>query len=286
MKIKFTKMQGAGNDFILIDDRSCHFPEQDTTLIQRISARGTGIGCEGLILVRLADTFSGCDYRMVFFNPDGSRAEMCGNASRCVALFAYEHGIGGLHQKIDTDAGIITAEIKTYEEGVGRVVIQMVPLQDRRTDVAINLSGGRTVSCCHVNSGVPHAVVIVDDIASVDVAGDGRALRFADAFAPAGANIDFVQIVRKDGPSRIRTYERGVEAESGACGTGAVATAVALVEQAGLAFPIDLQVKSGDILTVDGTVAESGLCHDVTLTGPAQKVVEGFFQSRWFGVVL
>ncbi len=111
MKIKFTKMHGAGNDFLIIDDRSHNFPENDVELVRAISARGTGVGCEGVLIVRLAAAFTDCDYEMIFLNPDGSRASMCGNASRCVALYTFERNIAGRRQRVGADAGVITLDV-------------------------------------------------------------------------------------------------------------------------------------------------------------------------------
>lgn len=282
MVISFTKMHGAGNDFIVIDDRNESFSDHDVAFVRQISGRRTGIGCEGVIVVRPALSDAECDYRMVFLNPDGSRASMCGNAARCVALFAFDNGTGGRVQRIGTDAGIVVAEIIASGAGCGTVCVQMTPPHGRRESVHIALPDGRAVDCFYVDTGVPHAVVFVDDVAAVDVAGDGRAIRTADAFAPEGANVDFVQIV-PDGPSLMRTYERGVEAESGACGTGATAAGVAMAEAKGIVLPVSLQFPSGDILVVDGLVGASGQCHSVRLTGPAQKVFEGRLQVRWTG---
>ena len=177
--MKFTKMHGAGNDFVIIDDRSMNFSEHDTVRVRRIGARGTGVGCEGIILVRLADAFTECDFKMIFLNPDGSRASMCGNAVRCLALFAFEKGIGGRHQRIGTDAGIISADVLDVCEGQGVVRIHMTEPKNRVPLVNVDLPHGRSAACFKVDTGVPHAVLFVDDVAAVDVAGDGKVIRFA-----------------------------------------------------------------------------------------------------------
>ena len=281
MKLKFTKMHGAGNDFIMIDDRSGNFPEHDARLVKAIASRGTGIGCEGVLIVRLAETFGDCDYKMIFLNPDGSRASMCGNASRCVGLFAFENCIGDRHQRVGTDAGIISVDVLESDSGQGTVCVHLTEPKDRIPSVWVDLPGGRRVECFKVDTGVPHAVVFVDDVAAVDVDKEGRLIRFADAFAPAGVNVDFVQVILSGGAYAMRTYERGVEGESGACGTGAVAAGVAMAEKLGIKLPVVFQVSSGDYLAVDGAVAESGLCHEMTLTGPARKVFEGYMDTTW-----
>ena len=281
MKIKFTKMHGAGNDFVMIDDRSGNFPEHDARLVKALASRGTGIGCEGVLIVRLAESFSDCDYKMIFLNPDGSRASMCGNASRCVGLFAFENGIGGRHQRVGTDAGIITVEVLESDSGHGTACVHMTEPKDRAPCGHVDLPGGRRAECFKVDTGVPHAVVFVDDVDTVDVDTDGRIIRFADLFAPAGVNVDFVQVSRDESPHAMRTYERGVEGESGACGTGAVAAGVAMAEKLGIKLPVALKVRSGDCLAVDGTVDGSGLCHGMTLTGPVRKVFEGYLETNW-----
>lgn len=281
LKMKFTKMHGAGNDFIMIDDRSLNFPEADVALVRSISARDSGVGCEGVLVVRLTESSTECDYRMIFLNPDGSRASMCGNAARCVALFAFEHGIGGRHQRVGTDAGVIALDVVESGGGRGVVRVHMTPPKDRVPGVWVDLPGGRRAECFKVDTGVPHAVVFVDDVAAVDVVGDGRTIRRAAVFAPAGANVDFVQVVKGSG-AVMRTYERGVEGESGACGTGAVAAGIAMAEKLGIGLPVFIRVRSGDMLAVGGETAASGLCHAMTLTGPACKVFEGVIDTELF----
>jgi len=280
MTISFTKMHGAGNDFIVIDDRHERFPDHDAAFVRQIAGRRTGIGCEGVIILRPALNDAECDYRMIFLNPDGSRASMCGNATRCLALFAFDNGTGGRVQRIGTDAGVVIAEILTASAGFGSVCVQMPPPHGRRESVRVALPNGRGVDCFYVDTGVPHAVVFVDDVTAIDVAVDGRAIRTAEAFAPAGTNVDFVQIVQ-DGPALVRTYERGVEAESGACGTGAAAVGVAMAESRRQSLPVSLQFSSGEILVVNGQMNASGLCDGVRLTGPARKVFEGRLLKRW-----
>ncbi len=280
MKIKFTKMHGAGNDFLILDDRAGAFPDHDAAFVARLAARRFGVGCEGVLALRLADSFTDFDYRMIFLNPDGSRAAMCGNASRCVALFAFELGVGGRCQRILADAGAITAEILEAGRGRGVVRIHATKPCARAARVEVALPGGRVAECFKVDTGVPHAVVFVPDVAAVDVVGDGRAIRNAPAFAPAGVNADFVEILASGGAA-MRTYERGVEAESGACGTGALAAGVALAEGRGVKLPVSIRVSSGDVLVVDGEPGEDGLCGGMTLTGPVRKVFEGVLETEW-----
>ena len=255
MRIPFAKMHGAGNDFVMIDDRAGTFPA-DAATVAAIANRPDGIGCEGVILVRGSDR---ADFAMQFFNPDGSEAELCGNGARCVAAFARAIGaVSSPRMRFETLAGLIEAEVLDD----GRVTVAMPTPKDLREDF--------------VNSGVPHRIVPVDDLAAADVAGEGRRIRYSAEFAPAGTNVDFVTFT-SDRSLDIRTYERGVEAETFACGTGSVAAAVVGVAQHGLRFPVDVHTARGCVLTIDGERTADGFSR-VTLTGPVKKVFDGFIE--------
>ena len=251
----FVKMHGAGNDFVMIDDRDGRFPVDEPAKIAALACRPTGIGCEGVILVRNSDV---ADFAMRFFNPDGSEAELCGNGARCVAVFA--RAIGAVRtdrMRFESRAGFVSAEI--LAEGLVRIGMP------RPKDLRENF----------VNSGVPHCIVPVDNLEAADVVGEGRRIRYSEAFAPAGTNVDFV---RYEAPNRafIRTYERGVEDETFACGTGSVAAAVVGVAQHGLEFPVKVTTSRGCELVVDGVRSDDGF-DSVTLTGPVVKVYEGTY---------
>ena len=253
MKVKFVKMHGAGNDFIMVDDREGTFPIDDYMRLAAMAVRPSGIGCEGVIIVQRS---SRADFRMRFFNPDGSEAELCGNGARCVAAFAREIGaVRGNVMCFETNAGLVDAEIVDDNQ----VKVWMPDPKDLREGF--------------VNSGVPHQVVAVESLSQVAVDGEGRRLRLSDEFAPDGTNVDFVVYRRPDRCS-IRTYERGVEAETGACGTGSVAAAVIGVAQHGLEFPVHVKTVAGYDLVVDGEMTD-GRFSSVTLTGPVKKVYEG-----------
>lgn len=260
MRIRFAKMHGAGNDFVLIDDRdgACSASWgrdalRRVRILSAIGVRGTGIGCEGVILVQKSAT---ADFRMRFFNPDGSEAELCGNGARCVAAFAREIGaVKSDRMRFETLAGEVGAEIV----GPGLVRVEMPQPGDLRDDF--------------INSGVPHRIVSVDDLAGVDVEGEGRRIRHSDEFAPAGTNVDFVTYCAPHDVS-IRTYERGVEAETGACGTGSVAAALVGVAQHGLEFPVTVRTVKGFELVIDGAF-DGQAFRSVTLTGPVARVFDG-----------
>ena len=265
MRIHFAKMHGAGNDFIVIDDRDCRVPWQDYGRMVALAARRTGVGSEGIILVQPSET---ADFRMRFLNPDGAEAEMCGNGSRCVALFAHRLGIAGRSMTIETLAGRLDAEV----EDDGNVRIWMPDPAERRYGLDIQAEDG-VVRGHYIVAGVPHFVVPVEDAAAVDVARDGAMLRQHEAFAPAGTNVDFVRC-KAPNSIQMRTYERGVEAESGACGTGAVACAVVAVETLGFTLPVHLHTSSGFELVVDGDW-RNNRCTRMTLLGPAKLVFTG-----------
>ena len=266
MKSRFVKMHGAGNDFVMIDDRDGTFPAEKATLAA-IGTRGTGVGCEGIILVQKSQT---ADFRMRFFNPDGSEAEMCGNGARCVAAFARE-------------IGAATSDSMRFETIAGLVEAEIIPQPQPSTSQPLNLSTSQLVKISlpdpkdlrpdFVNSGVPHKIVPVEDLEHADVEGEGRRIRYSDEFAPAGTNVDFVRY-RAPHDADIRTYERGVEAESGACGTGSVAAAVVGVAQYGLSFPVAVHTVKGFELTIDGE-SDGKSFRSVSLTGPVARVFDG-----------
>ena len=265
-KISFTKMHGAGNDFVLIDDRAETFPVHDHILLAMLATPRTGVACEGVILVQKSAV---ADFRMVFFNPDGTEADLCGNGARCVAAFAREIGVvTSPAMTFETRAGLVDAEVSPN----GAVKVWMPEPKNRR--YGLQVKGGDTfVAGDYVEAGVPHFIVPCESVASVDVEGLGRALRLSDAFAPNGTNVDFVQFLPAH-KAIIRTYERGVEAESGACGTGAVATAVVAVETKKMSLPVHVRTSQGYTLTVDGDWRHAKAT-GFTLTGPVKKVFDG-----------
>lgn len=262
--MKFTKMHGAGNDFVLIDDRAGEFPSHDHMLIAAMASRRTGIGCEGVILVQKAEA-ANADFKMVFFNPDGGEVDLCGNGARCVAAFAYEIGAAPKPaMTFQTRAGLVDAEVLAS----GLVKVWLPEPRERRYGIT-----ARGVAGDYVVAGVPHFVVECEKVSAVDVEVRGRELRLADEFAPDGTNVDFVQYLP---PSKaiVRTYERGVEAESGACGTGATAAAIVGVEHKGMSLPIHVRTTQGYDLTIDADWRRAKAT-GFTLTGPVKKVYSG-----------
>ncbi len=256
MKIPFTKMHGAGNDFIVIDDRAVTFPIHDHTFLARISDRRTGIGCDGVILLQRSEP---ADFRMRFINPDGHEVEMCGNGARCIARFAYDLGIVSERMTMETVAGVVHADV------LGEMIrLELTRPSAPELDLDLGLPWG--VDC--INTGVPHAVCWVDDVKQVDVPAQGAVIRYHECFAPAGTNANFARI-EDDGSVSVRTYERGVEAETLACGTGAVAVAVLASKRNRVALPVTVHCASGFDLVIDSN--QSG----TTLTGGASYVFTG-----------
>lgn len=260
--LKFTKMHGAGNDFILVDDRDGTFPAHDHLRLAAFAAAHTGVGCEGVILVQISQC---ADFSMVFFNPDGSEVDLCGNGARCVAAFAREIGAAkGAAMTFETRAGLVDAEVLSG----GQVKVWMPEPKGRRYDMQVCGRAGDFIV-----AGVPHFIVPCDNVATVDVEREGRAIRLSEEFAPEGTNVDFVKYIH---PNRavMRTYERGVEAESRACGTGAVAAAIVGVERQGMSLPMRIRTSHGFDLVVEGDWRRSKST-GITLTGPVKRVFEG-----------
>ncbi len=263
--IPFTKMSGSGNDFIVIDNRHDVLPDGDAAqFTRRICCRKLSAGADGLILVEPSEKH---DFKWRFFNSDGSVAEMCGNGARCVARFARMNGIAGAEMEFETLAGTIAAQV------IGdRVKIKMTDPHDAVTDASIEM-GGRTLTYAGINTGVPHVVIAVDAIEDAAVVEVGRDIRHHPHFAPAGTNVNFMGR-RPDGIWAVRTYERGVEDETLACGTGIVASALCLAMREAAGSPITLQTRSGSLLKVYFS-KDNDRFHEVFLEGDARVIYEG-----------
>jgi len=257
-------MHGAGNDFVLVDDREQTFPVSDREWVARTAKRRTGVGCEGIILIQASDQ---ANFRMRFFNPDGAEVDMCGNGARCVARLAHEIGAAPAKMTIATAVGVLEAEVVGDD-----VRLMMTAPRDFRMDRLLEIDGSR-IRYSFVNTGVPHAVVQTDDVESCDVVRIGAGLRYHEAFAPDGANADFACVT---GPHalKVRTYERGVEAETPACGTGVVASALILSRLGLIGPPVTIATAGGYELSVGFRLTEDG-AENVTLCGPAEHVFTG-----------
>lgn len=267
--VPFYKMHGCGNDFVFIDNRIARVPEADMAAWARAVCRPhTGVGADGLVFLELvsaawktrlagaahiakrrvegeestADPGERPDYIWHFYNADGSRAGMCGNASRCAALLAVRIGLAGPGHVLGTDAGLVRALVREED---GTAEVELPPVRDVRPAVPLDVDGKSFVAL-HADTGVPHAVIFLDsddEVKAMDVHRVGAAIRYHPRFAPAGVNVNFAALIA---PSvlRLRTYERGVEGETLACGTGAAATAYCAFRQ-GLTGPDVRLVTSG-----------------------------------------
>lgn len=264
MLLQFTKMNGAGNDFVMVDNRDGS-RSLTRDQIAGLCDRHRGIGGDGLIAVEGTPEMP----RMRYYNADGGEAEMCGNGARCFARYAARL-TGQTEGTLPflTMAGPITAELLPGE----RVRLRMSEPHSLQLAHSLKVEG-QDLEVHSFNTGVPHAVVFVSDLENTPVVPWGRALRHHPRFAPAGTNANFAKVLAPSSLA-IRTYERGVEDETLACGTGVVATALIHHLRSQAPSPIAVQVKGGDILEV-GFELENGHPKEVTLAGPADFVFEG-----------
>ncbi|MFO7818478.1 MAG: diaminopimelate epimerase [Thermodesulfobacteriota bacterium] len=243
--VVFYKMQGSGNDFILIENKELGLPENlMSAWAAKLCPRAFAVGADGLIFLG-ESAKPGVDYKWDFFNSDGSRAEMCGNGSRCAARLAYQLGIAGQDHVFDTDAGSIEARIIDDNS----VRVQLPPVKETKLNLSISFRTEENFVLHFANTGVPHCVVICEDVNSVDVLSLGRAIRNHDQFAPQGANVNFIQVIGND-QMLLRTYERGVENETYACGTGAAAAAVVAFKLGLCSSDVRLTTSGGEVLGI------------------------------------
>ncbi len=271
-QIPFFKMSGSGNDFILIDNREKVVEENGLSdRIKKVCRRQMSVGADGFILVENSDNV---DFKWRFFNADGSLAEMCGNGARCAARFAFLNGIAGKEMAFETDAGIVRAFVSGRD-----VKIKMPEPKDIKTDYIIELEKG-SLSVNSVNTGVPHVVVMVDKLDRVDVVKQGREIRYCKSFAPAGTNVNFMSL-QNDGSIAIRTYERGVEDETLACGTGSVAGAVIMAYKEKINSPVKVRTNSGEFLNIFFYKNNSDFS-DVYLEGDSRVIYSGkLWRDAW-----
>ena len=266
------KMTGSGNDFVMLDARVSAPADWTPEDMQLVCARGTGIGADGVVFVGPGSRPGAA--RMIYYKADGSHAAMCGNAALCSTTLAVRLGVGSAEgMDLETDAG--TYRSRASEPG--RAELHLAPVDPPAAVPGLQLAAGEQQAALG-RVGVPHLVVLVADVDQIDLMERGRALRFDPALAPAGANINFISA---DGPGmaerrvwRMRTYERGVEGETLACGTGAVAASCAIEEWGLGRLPIDIQSRSGRFLTIRAAKA-GGRYEDVWLVGEGRMVFRG-----------
>jgi len=263
---EFHKMSGSGNDFIIIDNRNLSFPVKDLSIFVRgICQRKTSVGADGLILI---EPSARADFKWQFFNSDGSAAEMCGNAARCVARYAYLTGIAGKKLSLETRAGIIMAEV---QDDIVKVRLTDPSSLKREEKIIVN---GKEFHLDCIDTGVPHAVSFVDSLESCAVVEIGRHIRHHKFFQPRGTNVNFAFVFGRHA-MKVRTYERGVEDETLACGTGVVASALAAAGRNLVESPVDVTVQSGEILRIYFTSNNGGF-REIYLEGKVKMVYQGF----------
>ena len=270
--LKFSKMNGAGNDFVVVDCSESAYAFTAGS-IQKICDRRRGIGADGLILLSKS-RIPGCgQVVMEFFNCDGSKAELCGNGLRCAALFAYEHGLTRESSiTFTTGGGELAAEV--IGRGMVRIELPVTEAFEKYEHI-----GGFTVFKGAV--GVPHAVLRMDGLERVDILRPGRELRYHDAFAPAGVNVDFIEFGHDfSEPVAIRTYERGVENETLACGTGIASSAYVLAKFFQAPADLTFRTRSGDLVRTH--LPAGGNTGRIILTGPAVEVYRGTAPAERF----
>jgi diaminopimelate epimerase len=271
--IPFLKMSGAGNDFVVIDNREALVPEPASQFAARVCARQAAVGADGLLLLeRSART----DFRMRYFNTDGSEAEMCGNGGRCIARFAALVGAAGSEMEFENLAGDFHAALAAD----GRVRLEMTAPHSERLAVTVETSRG-PLEVHSLNTGVPHVALPWEDLQGAPVRELGRELRYHAAFAPQGTNVNFVRVTGP-GAITVRTYERGVEDETLACGTGSVASAILMARLGRVTPPVAVTVKSGSVLGVHFTFDRDRATH-VALEGEAVVLFEGQLRLEAFG---
>ena len=263
-------MTGSGNDFVMVDSRVSSPSDWTPGDLVAVCARGTGLGADGVVF--FGPGSSPGAVRMVYFNRDGSRAALCGNAALCSTRLAAHAGLtSGADMMLETDAG--TLESRCAPED-GRAELRFAPVAAPRPVPEIELHDGET-RLAYATVGVPHLVILVDDLGTVAVDQRGRELRRHPALGPEGANVNFVAGEPGQSHWRMRTYERGVEAETLACGTGAVAAACALDQWELGPLPVTLQTRSGQGLEVRARRKRDGGYDDVWLVGEGRMVFRG-----------
>ncbi len=270
--MRFVKMNGAGNDFIILDNRGGAYDVQQLSALAKVVChRHLSVGADGLMAI--VNASGDADFRMLFFNADGSAGEMCGNGARCICRYGYEFGLAGEHQKIETTAGIVTGERidrRNYR-------IRLNDPTVLKADYPVELEG-KTLSCAYVelgDPGLPHAVVPMPglrDMGFDDLRPLGRKLRYHPAF-PKGANVNFYELI---GPDHVieKTYERGVEDFTYACGTGTGSVAAVLTAQGLVSGDHLIADMAGGRLYVD-VLREGEKITDLYLTGPTNMVLQG-----------
>ena len=270
MNIPFWKMSGSGNDFVMIDARENTLDGVDIShFVSKVCRRGLSVGADGVILI---DRSEKADYKWHFYNADGGEVAMCGNGSRCVARFSYLNKIAPEKHTIETLAGLIRAEVMG-----DRVRVQLTNPTDLKLNFNVAIDG-KKLEGHFTNTGVPHVVYFFDDLEKIDIVKIGKDTRHHSLFSPAATNANFVKVIDRH-HLQIRTYERGVEDETLACGTGSVAAAVVAAALGKADSPISVKTRSGILLGVTFS-KESDQFKEVMLEGDARIIYKGVLSEE------
>ncbi len=271
-KIPFMKLSGAGNDFVVINNLNQVVNSTDSEFmdfVTKICQRRMSVGADGVLLVESTEDV---DFRMRYFNADGGEVETCGNGARCISKFAYLNGIVSEQMRFLTNAGIYEAEV------VGEnVKVRMSDPTDIRLNVPLRLEDG-VHNVGFANSGVPHVVFFVDDLEATEVFDLGQQTRHHSDFKPAGTNANFIRIHSQE-LIEIRTYERGVENETLACGTGSIASAIVSASLGKVNSPVSVKTASGVVLKIHFDL-ENDEAKNIYLEGDARVIFAGELTSE------
>jgi len=272
--IPFTKMSGTGNDFILIDHRRPILKDSDCSSFARaVCRRNFSVGADGLILIEHSTR---ADFAWKFFNADGSLAEMCGNGARCAARYAYMQKIAQAGMRFETMAGIVEAVVKD-----GSVSIGLTAPRDLQLHLCLDIDAADRI-LHFINTGVPHVVHFVEDNSRTPIVKWGRLIRTHKMFQPAGTNANFVEITGQNS-LYVRTYERGVEDETMACGTGATAAALIAAVLGKVRPPVSVTTSGKETLTVHFELGPQRQFDKLFLEGPAAIIYHGELQPEALG---
>lgn len=271
MELEFWKLSGAGNDFVAVNNMDGKLPEEGRQeLIAAWCRRGMSIGADGALILEPAES-SDAHFRMRYYNADGGEAETCGNGSRCIGRYAYLQGVAPRKMTFETMCGNYDAEVLDS----GEVRVRMTDAHSLRENIGVfdDMFEGELH---FINTGVPHVVTQVDELDGTPVEVAGRHLRYHHQFAPAGTNVNFVRL-RDPRNLEVRTYERGVEAETLACGTGCIASAMTFARLGMVEPPVRVKTASGEYLTISFELTPTG-AKNVTLQGSAHVVFRGYIE--------
>ncbi|MBN4067359.1 diaminopimelate epimerase [Simkania negevensis] len=268
--LPYCKYSGTGNIFLLFDNRKQLFPTHPSSFVEKLCNPASGPGADGIILLETA-SLPDADFTMRIFNSDCSEAEMCGNGIRCLAMFILKLGMSKKKYRIQTAERLLQIHYKK-----DLVTVEMGQASDIQWDLTIDALG-REWTCHTINTGVLHTVLFLPDLDNIDIHALGKAIRFHPTFAPAGTNVDFAQL-ESNRSITIRTYERGVEAETFACGTGATASALVAAHLYQADSPVTINTRSGGTIFISFNQKGRGRWEKIAMTGPATLVEQGSIQ--------